>query len=149
MTKERWKNNGGKKSTHIEVEKRIRIIQEWILEGYATTDIITQLTITYQITQRQAYNYIKKAFDSFKEKNQHTIDQKKGYHIALRQKMLKELQEKKTPEGTRTALRIADSMARIEGLMVVGNAQQTNTEQKPTKIEITIVNEADKNHKNI
>lgn len=107
-----------KKSDKVETERRARIVQEWILKGYSTTDIITQLQNTYNIKRRQAYAYYEKAFELFQETNKQTIEHKKAYHLALRRKLLKDLKEIDTPTGARAALRIADSMARIEGIAV-------------------------------
>lgn len=108
-------------SDKTESERRVRIIQEWILLGYSTSDIVAQLKVTYDIGIRQAYNYYNKAFAKFKEENKHTIEAKKAYHLALRRRLLKDLKEKETPTGARAALRIADSMARMEGLVTSTN----------------------------
>lgn len=114
--------SGNKKiSDKTESERRVRIVQEWILLGYSTSDIVAQLTITYNIGKRQAYNYYNKAFTEFQEGNKQSIEAKKAYHLALRRKLLKDLKEKETPTGARAALRIADSMARMDGLITSAN----------------------------
>lgn len=100
----------------IESERRVRIIQEWILQGQSTSDIIAQLSVSFSISKRQAYRYYDKAFKEFQTGNKQSVEAKKAYHLALRRKLLKDLKEKETPTGARAALRIADSMARMEGL---------------------------------
>lgn len=109
-------NYNGTKCSKIEFEKRVRAVQEWILLGYATIDIINQIKISWEVGDRQAYKYLKHAYEEFKESNQKSIEAKKAYHIALRKKLYRELKEKDLPTGARTALRIFDSIARIEGL---------------------------------
>ena len=113
-------NHNGNKSDKVEFEKRVRAVQEWILQGYATCDIIKQCTLTWSIGDRQAFKYYKKAFDEFKEANKNTIEAKKAFHIALRKKLFRDLKMKEQPIGARTALRIMDSMARIEGITLTG-----------------------------
>ncbi len=109
-------NGTNKKTDKTEVEKRIRNIQGWILQGYSTSDIITHLRTNYNISERQAYKYHKKAFERFKSDNKQEIEEKKAYHLELRRKFLKELDRDTTTKGITVALRVADSMARIEGL---------------------------------
>lgn len=110
-------NRSGKKVDKDEKERRVRAVQEWILQGYATSDIIKQATISWSITERQAYKYHKCAFEYFKEANETKVEQKKAYHIELRKKLFRDLKMKELPIGARTALRIADSMARIDGVL--------------------------------
>jgi len=101
----------------IESERRVRIVQEWILQGQSTSDIIAQLCMSFSISRRQAYRYYEKAFKAFQNENKQSIEAKKAYHLSLRRRLLKNLKEKETPSGARAALRIADSMARMEGLV--------------------------------
>ncbi len=86
------------------------------MQGFSTSEIIRKAVKKYGISERQAYNYHKKAFERFKSDNKQEIEEKKAYHLELRRKFLKDLEDKKTSSGITTALRVADSMARIEGL---------------------------------
>jgi len=115
---------GGKKVDKDEKERRVRAVQEWILQGYATSDIIRQASISCNITDRQAYKYHKEAYGFFKAANEQSIEDLKAYHIELRKKLYRDLKRKDVPSGARTALRIIDSIARIDGvtpLMYKGN----------------------------
>ena len=49
------------KADKLEVNKRVRQIMEWMLEGYLTNDIIKSCTSKWAIDERMAYKYIKKA----------------------------------------------------------------------------------------
>ncbi len=109
-------NVGRKKIEKSEVEKRVRNVQEWILRGYPTSDIIKQLSKNYKITERQSYRYYKKAFELFKKENEREIEEKKAFHLEIRRKLYKDLSKKDSATGASVALRIIDSMARIEGL---------------------------------
>jgi hypothetical protein len=100
-----------------EASKRVRVVYEWILQGYSTCDIIRQICGQWRIGERAAYNIHKKAWGQLQEVNKRTLEEKKAYHIELRVKMLRDLKFKTEPNGARAALRIADSMAKIDGVI--------------------------------
>ncbi len=105
-----------KKTSKVGFEKRVRDVQVWILLGYSTFAIINKIKTDYKVSERQAYKYHKRAFELFKEENAKNIEERKAYHLELRRMLLKRLKEDTTIKGISTALRVADSMARIEGL---------------------------------
>ena len=45
----------------IEYEKRIRVVQEWILEDWPSVDIIAQLAQKWGVGDRQSKRYIAEA----------------------------------------------------------------------------------------
>lgn len=110
-------NRSGRKVDMDGKERRVRAVQEWILQGYSTSDIIKQATITWNITERQAYKYHKCAYEYFKKSNEQALEEKVAYHVELRKKLYRDLKMKELPTGARTALRIVDSMARIDGAL--------------------------------
>jgi|GEM_PF-1776484 len=134
------------KTSKIELQKRIRIVQEWILQDYVTTDIITECVKKWDITDRQAYRYLWAANRFFEERDKLTAERKKAYYIARKKKLLRDMnpEEKKTAAGVAAVNRVLDSMAKLDGLTpetlkVVGDPERpikTITEAKITSTHI-------------
>lgn len=102
-----------------ELLKRKRIIQEWILQGYSTSDIKAQSLIKFApISERQVERYIEKAHNEFEEITEKKLKRRLNYHIEARMKVYRELQNKNTPAGAMTALRILEDVAKLEKLYV-------------------------------
>ena len=100
-----------------ECEKRVRVVFEWILQSYSTCDIIRQICGQWGIGERAAYNLHKKAWQQLQEVNKRSLEEKKAYHIELRLKLMRDLKFKTEPNGARAALRIIDSIAKIDGVI--------------------------------
>lgn len=100
-----------------EYGKRVRVVFEWILQGYSTCDIIRQICGQWGIGDRAAYKIHKRAWDQLQEINNRSLEEKKAYHIELRLKLMRDLKFKTEPNGARAALRIADSIAKIDGVI--------------------------------
>ena len=107
----------------VEVEKRVRAVQEWILQGQFTKDIIAQMCQLWGIGERAAYKYLKKALKDIQNENTKTLEEKKAYHVQLRLKLFRDLEHKNKPNGAKTALRIVDSIAKIDGAMPIRDNQ--------------------------
>lgn len=96
--------------------KRIRIIQEYLVLGKNPKDIISQVSVQWDITPRMANHYVKKAFEEFRAMSGKDIESLRGYHIAARMKLLDWAMEsdKRKP----FALDVLQDMAKIQGLYV-------------------------------
>lgn len=109
---------GNKKAVDkTEKQRRIRTVVEWIIQGYSTSDIIRQCSSLWGITNRMAYNYNKWAIEELKKNNDKKLEERKSIHVEMRLKLFRDLKKKETATGARAAVRIADSIARIEGVM--------------------------------
>jgi hypothetical protein len=106
-----------------EVSKRVRAVQEWILQGQFTKDIIAQMCQLWGIGERAAYKYYNRAWTGIQQANGQSLEEKKAYHVQLRLKLLRDLKYKDIPNGARAALRIADSIARIDGIFPIRENQ--------------------------
>lgn len=106
------------KHDRLRNERRVRQIIEWILSGHTTEDIIKQSSVSWSISSRQAYNYLKKAKDKISKIPDEDLKEKQALHIERRLKLFRELEKKSTAQGARTALRILDSIAKIDGSLV-------------------------------
>lgn len=106
------------KSDNIEKEKRLRIVQEWILQDYLTSDIVNQCINKWGVTERQAYRYISNANDAFAKITEKKLERRLNYHIQRRNKLLRDLEEKqkKTPAGIGVQLNILQDIAKLEKL---------------------------------
>lgn len=107
-----------RKSDKIETARRIRVIQDWILQDHTTFDIITQCKTQWQVEERQAYRYLWAAKQFFIEKETLNIERKKAYYLARKKKLLRDMNpdEKKTAAGVAAVNRVLDSMAKMEGI---------------------------------
>lgn len=107
-----------KKSTKIEKDKRIRTIMEWLMKGYDSADIIDQCVASWSISSRQAYTYLKFAYEKFSRHEDRRVEHKKYYHLAVRRKLFRELQEKEKAHGALAALAILKEIAVMDGSYV-------------------------------
>lgn len=107
-----------RKTDKVELSKRIRIIQDWILQDHVTMDIINQSMNMWKINERQAYRYLWAAKKFFEEKDTTSIQRKVAYYIARKKKLLREMspEEKKSAAGVAAVNRVLDSMAKLEGV---------------------------------
>lgn len=102
----------------LELAKRIRVVQEWILQDHTTIDIINQSQSKWNITERHAYRYLWAAKQFFIEKETVNLERKKAYYISRKKKLLRDMNpaEKTTAAGVAAINRVLDSMAKMEGV---------------------------------
>ena len=110
----------------IEYEKRIRIVQEWILEDWPSCDIVTQIYQTWRLEHRQAKRYISEARKRWNNDEEDIIDQKRRQKVASLKKLKRTLKAgfTGTPAGIRAILAVDKEIIQLEGL------------RKPTKIDL-------------
>jgi hypothetical protein len=115
-----------KKTDNIEYEKRIRIVQEWIIEDWPYSDIITQVKQKWQIAERQAKRYIAEARERWVKDQQDVVDSKRTLKVEGLKKLKRSLQEKYegTPQGIFAVLSVEKELIKLEGL------------ERPKKIEV-------------
>jgi len=106
------------KSTKVETDKRVRAVQEWMMQGITSADIVRQVMVKYELKERQAYKYIRKAYDAFREQSEKDIEARRQFHIHSRLKLFRDLQDKKSSKPASTALAILQDIAKLEGLYV-------------------------------
>lgn len=107
-----------KKSSKVETDKRTRSVQEWMMQGHTTSDIVRQCTSNWSITPRQAYKYIRKAYEAFKESAEKDLEARRQFHIHSRLKIFRDLQGKNDSKPAGVALEILKDIAKLEGLYV-------------------------------
>jgi hypothetical protein len=106
------------KADKIELDKRVRMVAEWILMGHSTKDIIAESHRQWHVDERMSYKYKKAAFKLFAEANKLVMKESLDLHAALRLRLYNKLKDKDSPKGADSALRILDSLARLQGLVM-------------------------------
>lgn len=129
----------------IEYEKRIRIVQEWIIEEWQSVDIIAQIVTKWELEERQAKRYIAAARLRWQEEEKEHIDALRNQKILKLKKLIRSLKEtyKGTPSGIGAILRVEKEIIKLEGMdrpkkVEVGGikGQPIETQQKITHDEI-------------
>jgi len=107
-----------KKVDNIEYEKRIRIVQEWIIEDWPYSDIITQIKAKWGIEDRQAKRYVAEAKDRWVRDQQDVMESKRILKVEGFKKLKRSLQEryKGTPQGIFAVLSVEKEIIKLEGL---------------------------------
>lgn len=110
---------GAKQTDKLSFDLRIRTVMEWIMQGYTTADIIRQIVQKWGVSERMAYKYLDKAYKRFVKDEDAKLEAKTAMHVAQRMKIFRDLKFKDQPAGARTALRILDSVAKLQGIVIV------------------------------
>jgi len=76
----------------IEVERRVRSIVEYLLQGYRAADICRNVAAKWGISQRQAERYLADAHTSIAKDNADTFKDAINFHQATRLNALRDLQ---------------------------------------------------------
>jgi hypothetical protein len=63
------------KIDQVEKDKRVRILQEWLIDDWPVQDIITQIKSKWGLEDRQAKRYIAEAWEGWNEAEQEKVDQ--------------------------------------------------------------------------
>lgn len=100
------------RATKDEKIRRIRVIQEYLLEGHNTVDIIQTICANYGLGVRSAQKYIEAARKVFIEINNADAKESFAEHVAARRRMIKRY-EKTNPK---LALDLWKDLAELQGM---------------------------------
>ena len=105
------------KCTALEKEKRIFTIQGWIIDGVQDYLILKQAKTQWGIGLRQARNYLKTAYENWKQDKDVSFELKKEAKIAELKQIKRSLKEKYkgTPDGIRAIMAVEKEIIRLEG----------------------------------
>lgn len=133
------KKNAKPKASKLEVLQRVRVVQDWILNDYSYSDIITSAETRFDVGKRQAERYYAAAYQGFKKDDEESLDHKKAYYLSKKKKLIRDMdpQYKKTPSGIRTINKVLDSMAQLEGI-VIQKYELTGKDGGPIEMESTV-----------
>lgn len=91
--------------------KKVRQIQEWLLQGHLVTDILRNIMESWGQTEEAGIKFIAAAFEDFTNKVKKDYNQTRAYHIQLRLNLYKKAMEDKQ---FKVALQVLQDLAKIE-----------------------------------
>ena len=106
------------KVTALEKERRIFIVQGWIIEGVQDRLIVKNICDQWGLQVRQAQRYVEVAYTNWKKIEGVSIDMKREMKIAKLQQLIRTLKEtyKGTPAGVRAIVLVEKEISKIEGI---------------------------------
>lgn len=109
-----------KKSDQLEITRRLRQVQEWILQSHTYVDIVKQSINTWGVCERTAKYYIAQAEKQWKDNEISDMKILRARAIQKRLKLARSMseEEKKTARGIRTLLELEKDMDKLRGLYV-------------------------------
>ena len=121
------------KADKVEVDRRLRTVQEWIIEDIPYQDMVNQMVQKWGIEERQAKRYVREARRLWVDQEQAIIDHKRRLKVESLKKLKRSLQSQfvGTPAGMNAILRIEKEIITLEGL------------RPATKLELTGKNGTD------
>lgn len=121
----------------IEKQKRIRMVMEWIIDGYPYQDIVTQIVNKWGIKERMAKRYIAEAREEWTKYPEENLIKKRRLLIERLNKLRRSLAEKHkgTPEGINAVLRIDALISKLEGLEPPKRMELTGKDGQPIETQ--------------
>lgn len=106
------------RATKIEKEKRIFIVQGWIIEGIQDRLIVKQIMERWNLDARQAQRYVRDAYDSWKKIEGVNLDMKREMKIAELKQLKRSLKDnfKGTPSGIAAIMAVEKEIIKLEGI---------------------------------
>lgn len=106
------------RATKIEKEKRLFIVQGWIIEGIQDNLIVKNIVEKWDLDVRQAQRYVRDAYDTWKKIEGVNLDMKREMKIAKLQQMIRTLKDeyKGTPAGIQAIMSVEKEIIKLEGL---------------------------------
>ena len=117
MAKKKGEKPKAKKSSVAEVERRVQEVLRIRLDGAALHDVVQYATeMKWDVSERQVSHYIRRADDLLVERNDRNRKRLMARHCAQRESLYA-----RSVNGAdyRTALAVADSLAKLQGLFIV------------------------------
>jgi hypothetical protein len=130
------------KIDQVEKDKRVRIVQEWLIDDWPVQDIITQIKTKWGLEERQAKRYIADARDGWNEAEQEKVDHKRRRKIAKLNKLIRSLRKEweGTPQGIRATLDVEKVIIELEGIQPAQKVEITGKDGGPVIKQVMIVN---------
>jgi hypothetical protein len=102
----------------IEYEKRIRMVQEWIIEDWPEADIRSNIMRSWKVGDRMARNYVSEARKRWASESQSEVDEKRKLRIQSLKKLKRSLKEqyKGSPAGIFAILAVDKEIIKLEGI---------------------------------
>ena len=103
------------KTDKLRTKERVAVVQRLLVEGHSTPVIVQNISKKWDIGERQAYNYVSKAWDTFAEKYENRRDAILGFHVAARLNLFRKAYD---AEQYYVCKQILEDLAKLQGLYV-------------------------------
>lgn len=136
----------GNKIDKIEMEKRLRIVQEWIIDDHPYVEIVSNTCREWKLSEPQAKRYIKKARARWADSEQEVIDQKRRRKIETLKRLKKKMdsQYANTPSGIRAILMVEREIAKLENLYPATKIKVGGDPDNPTPVPVEVKHDLSK-----
>lgn len=100
----------------IELKKAIRIVMEWMIDDYATSDIITQAMTKWNLDEKEVNNLLSQVRAEWSKNEKENNEQKRLRKIETLKKLKRNMNpdEKKTAAGVSALLNVEKELFRLE-----------------------------------
>ena len=125
------------RATKIEKEKRIFIVQGWIIEGVQDHLIVKNVVERWGLDVRQAQRYVREAYEKWKKIEGVNIDMKREMKIAKLQQMIRTMKDeyKGTPRGMAVVNSIKKEISKLEALYPARMVKVQGDKENPIILE--------------
>lgn len=125
----------------IEKEKRIRIVMEWILEDWSSSDIVAQIVNKWGVSERHAMRYLAEGRKKWVKGEDQIIEHKRRLKVESLKKLKRSLSPayKGTPAGIRATMAVEKEIITLESLRPVTKVELTGKNGQPIQTENTSV----------
>lgn len=136
----------GNRIDKVEKEKRIRIIQEWIIDDWEYCDIVSNIQSKWYLSEAQAKRYVKDAREKWAEREQDAIEHKRRRKIESLKKQKRSLKPefRGTPAGIRAILAIDKEINKLENLYPATKIQLGADPNNPAPIPVAVQHDLSK-----
>lgn len=122
-----------------EYERRIRTVQEWLVDDWPLGDVMSQIIKKWEVESRQAKRYIKEARERWTKAAQGEIDEKRARRIESLQKLKRSMKPEYvgTPAGMQAQLAVEKVLITLEGSAAPIKVEQSGPNGKPIEQTLT------------
>lgn len=120
----------------VEYERRIRTVQEWVIDEWPYQDIIAQIINKWGIEERQAKRYIKESRERWVGQEEEAVASKRRLKVQALRKLKRSLIDKYkgTPGGIRAIVAVEKLIINLEGLEPATKLQVTGDKGGPIQV---------------
>lgn len=121
------------RSTNAEKEKRLIVIQGWIIDDVPTDMIVKQIVARGWVGERQAKRLVASALSKWVEQEDGDITKKRKMKVLQLQQLKRSLQDKYkgTPEGIRAVIAVEKEIIRVSGLAAPVKLEHSGPDGQP------------------
>jgi hypothetical protein len=106
-------------ATKVEADRRILIIQGWIIEGVHDNLILKQIKEQWGLKIRMAHHYLARAHKNWLQDQKRTVEERRQTKIAYLENVVRKMEEKykSTPDGVRAIASVQNIIIKLDSLI--------------------------------